>query len=351
MPSGENPNPLETVTPSSTFSTDRSGARRYSAPAPGVWSYAIDPAQKLPAGSAAPSFIRMPGSSHTSGSRRSTSIASSSRTNPRWSASTIPPSRRGRKQAATVPTWVRRTSSVPASSRMSPACMSTHRTPSNDGCHTGPSPCSATAGVTGRAVRTGTPGGRFASGVFGNVSTPLSTRRVAAPRSDPALGPAEEEGEACDDHDDPDHQPQGGAGHETAADQVETLQGPQPADEHQHHTDNPTDPLTHGPIVGSSGLLLLGAFAALALVHRGHPGDGDRVAVLQQLGRQLLGIRQRRRPRVAVAEQPRRRRDGEVGGRDVREVVPRDRERHGQPRADPRAVGRDDGGADRARGV
>ena len=33
------------------------------------------------------------------------------------------------------------------------------RTPANDGCHTGPSPWSATAAVTGRAVRIGAPGG------------------------------------------------------------------------------------------------------------------------------------------------------------------------------------------------
>ena len=106
-----------------------------------------------------------------------------------------------------------------------------------------------------------------------------------------------------------------------------------------------------GPSVGSQrGYSLRARFRALALVHRLHPGDGDRVPLLDQLGGQLWA-------RAAARATGRRRRagparsHGEVGRHDRVEVVPRHRERHGQARADPRAVGRDDGRAAGAGGV
>ena len=82
-----------------------------------------------------------------------------------------------------------------------------------------------------------------------------------------------------------------------------------------------------------------------------HPGHGDRVPVLDQLGRELLGLRQRRRPGIAAAEEVRGGRHREVGRGHVREIGPGHRERHRQPGPDPRAVGGDDRRADRSGGV
>src|SRR6516225_493213 len=57
-PSGLQPSPFDSVTPSSTVVMVPSGSRRYSAPPPGRTSYATVPAQNRPAGSHAPSLKR-----------------------------------------------------------------------------------------------------------------------------------------------------------------------------------------------------------------------------------------------------------------------------------------------------
>src|SRR2546421_675460 len=57
-PSGLQPSPFDSVTPSSTVVMVPSGSRRYSAPPPGRASWATVPAQNLPAGSHTPSLKR-----------------------------------------------------------------------------------------------------------------------------------------------------------------------------------------------------------------------------------------------------------------------------------------------------
>src|ERR1700730_692507 len=84
-----------------------------------------------------------------------------------------------------------------------------------------------------------------------------------------------------------------------------------------------------------------GAGAPLALVHRLHAGDWDRVAFLDQVAAQLL-LGQLAEPRIAFGDQPQRGAHGEVPRLDVVEVLPGHRERHRHARADARAVrGRD----------
>src|SRR3954466_8163199 len=99
----------------------------------------MDPHQKRPPGSQPPSFIRTPVSDQTSGSVVSVP-SGSSRAKPRSTPMTPPPPRRGRRTAATPPTCRRPTVPSSARDRTSPASMSTHRRPPQDGDQTGPSP-------------------------------------------------------------------------------------------------------------------------------------------------------------------------------------------------------------------
>src|SRR4051812_41774169 len=107
----------------------------------------MDPHQNRPSGSQPPSFIRTPGSDQTGSSAVSVPSASSS-TNPRSTATTAPPSRRGRSAAATRPTCLRRTVPSAVSERTSPAAMSTQRSPPHRSDQTGPSAWCATGSVT-----------------------------------------------------------------------------------------------------------------------------------------------------------------------------------------------------------
>ena len=86
-------------------------------------------------------------------------------------------------------------------------------------------------------------------------------------------------------------------------------------------------------------------FAALALVHRGHAGDRDLPAFLDEIVGQGLRLRHGLCPWVARAQQRGRRLDREGGGIDALELVPADRERDRRARPDAWAVGSDDGGA------
>src|SRR5215218_3904563 len=62
--------------------------------------------------------------------------------------------------------------------------------------------------------------------------------------------------------------------------------------------------------------------AALALVHRCHPGDRDGVTLLDQTGVEGLRWRHQVGPRVRVADPVQHRGDREIGGGAVGEVVP-----------------------------
>src|SRR5439155_11211966 len=91
--------------------------------------------------------------------------------------------------------------------------------------------------------------------------------------------------------------------------------------------------------------------APLALVHRLHSGDGNAVALLDQVRVQTLWRRHVRGPRIAVAELGQGGANGEVGRCHVVEVVPCQRERDGGAWSDTGAVGGDDGGPARSRRV
>ena len=70
-------------------------------------------------------------------------------------------------------------------------------------------------------------------------------------------------------------------------------------------------------------LAAAGAGAPLALVHRLHPGNRDRPALLDQVAAQLLRRWQQIGPRVTIGNQPGRRVHREVGGRDPVRDPPR----------------------------
>ena len=81
------------------------------------------------------------------------------------------------------------------------------------------------------------------------------------------------------------------------------------------------------------------------------PGDRDGPALLDEGGVERLRGRASAPPMGRARRGGERGVHGEVGRRDVVEVVPADRERHRHARPDPRAVGGDDGGAADAGGV
>src|SRR5207253_9642845 len=85
--------------------------------------------------------------------------------------------------------------------------------------------------------------------------------------------------------------------------------------------------------------------AALALVHGLHPSDRDGATLLDEVGAQMLRTGHLRGPRVLVPELSPRRVHGEVGRRDLIEIVPGDGGGHGHARTDPRAVDRDHRGS------
>src|SRR6185437_184680 len=81
---------------------------------------------------------------------------------------------------------------------------------------------------------------------------------------------------------------------------------------------------------------------ALAFVHGLHPGDGNRMPLLDQVARQRLCLGHQISPWIAVADLPGDRVHGEVGWLYSPELIPGHREGHGRARPDARAVrGRD----------
>jgi hypothetical protein len=57
--------------------------------------------------------------------------------------------------------------------------------------------------------------------------------------------------------------------------------------------------------------------APLAFVHRLHPGDRDRAALLDQIGTQLLRLGHPVAPWIVSGDQPRHRAHREVSGRNL----------------------------------
>src|SRR5258708_11391661 len=76
------------------------------------------------------------------------------------------------------------------------------------------------------------------------------------------------------------------------------------------------------------------AGAPLALVHRLHPGDRDRVAFLDQVAAHLL-LGQPIEPRIPRSDQPRLVAHSEVPGLDAVELLAAHRDRHRGPRPAP----------------
>jgi len=88
-----------------------------------------------------------------------------------------------------------------------------------------------------------------------------------------------------------------------------------------------------------------GPRAPFSLVHGLDPRDRDLVTLGDQINRQRLGRGHPVGPGVAPTEQIGRRMQGEVGRRHGLQLVPFQREGHGHPRSDARAVGADHGRA------
>src|SRR6516164_11158782 len=154
-PSGLQPSPFDSVTPSSTVVMVPSGSRRYSAPAPGVTSLATVPAQNRPAGSHAPSLNRtspgMSGGRHGPASlppsapvsRNPSAAASTYPPEPRWAAAPIGTGRPSADSSSTT------SSPWPGVYRCTrPALMSTQVRLDPAGSQIGRSPSSAPASAT-----------------------------------------------------------------------------------------------------------------------------------------------------------------------------------------------------------
>ena len=202
----------------------------------------------MPAGSAPPSFIRMPGSSHTVGERAARPAASSSRrTNPRWSARTTPPLAAGPEGGgdgadvgARDVVGAGQLQDV-AGVHVDPADPGERRVPH------GPLAVLGDGGGDGPGGEDRDAGGSVGVGGVREREHPAGypagwPRHACGPRQGRGPTAGAREGEARDDHDEPDHQPHRGAGHEAAADHAEPLQRPHPADQHQQRpTTRPTD--------------------------------------------------------------------------------------------------------------